>query len=136
MNGLSNARLAVASLVNGVSFLRRSRSSKDDAPVSVLPRLIRRLLTLRRAGRVGVETSHREAVSRVAAQRKRFELLLAQALAMEDISRRNAWLQQSRIAMQELDEMLSARDPLPGVKPPAGAGAGGLSAGTTEGQNE
>ncbi len=136
VNGLANARLAVASLVNGVSFFRRPRPDRDDPPSAGWSRIVRKLLALRRARRAVAATSRNEAITRAKAQRERFELLLAQVAALEETSRRSAWLRQSRLAMQQLDDMLSGRGPLPGGKPAAGAGHEKPAAGPAGGDDE
>lgn len=138
VNGLSNARLAVASLVHGVSFLKRSRPDRDrdDPPPPLLPRLVHRLLALRRARRAHAAKSRDDSLSRTRAQRERFERLLAQITPQEETSRRSGWLHQSRLAMQELDEMISGRGPLPGDPPAAGKAPGAGPAGPAGGGDE
>lgn len=129
VNGASNARLAVANLVHGVSLFRWARSGKDELSPSGLHRVIRGLLSLRRSRRAGAETLQRDALARNKATRERFERLLAQTLAPEEPARRLAWLRQARQAMQELDALLSGSDPRPNDAHPTTSAADGEPAG-------
>ncbi len=107
-NAISNARLAVANLVQGVNFLKRSRSGKVEltAPGGVAG-LIRGLFQRRASDRVQPETSLRDALARNKAARERFERVLAQTIVPEEATRRAAWLRQTRLAMRELVDLLA-----------------------------
>ena len=65
---------------------------------------------------------------RAAAERERYERLRLQVLALDDTFRRNTWIEESRLAIRQLNEMLSGGDP-----PSSGGGGGVASAGPAGG---
>ena len=93
------------------------------AAVSGLPGFVRGILPGRRvdAARDGVP-------DRAAAERERYERLRLQVLALDDTFRRNTWIEESRLAIRQLNEMLSGGDP-----PSSGGGGGVASAGPAGG---